>query len=171
MPFFDKLPYSLCSQGDKLTTAFDILQQAMKIIASNPSYIFQLWLSRGEICVANFRPPCNCCSFGEFYIRKFTWHLLVAFTNLCEADVAIYLRLSLSWFYNRHFGQLFCAFLKNLLFTFFTRCFAKLAHQKKLVFYLNCVLFNNCKLFPQAQMLMPILEHWVLWLLCLIFYR
>ena len=25
-------------------------------------------LSRGEICVANFRPPCDCCLFGELYI-------------------------------------------------------------------------------------------------------
>ena len=29
-----------------------------------------------------------------------------------------HLRLSLSWFYKRHLGQLFCPFLRNLLFTF-----------------------------------------------------
>ena len=28
----------------------------------------QVKLSRGEICVANFRPPCDCCLFGELNI-------------------------------------------------------------------------------------------------------
>ena len=50
-------------------------------------------------------------------------------TNLYYVDGEIYLRLSLTWFYTRHLGQLFCGFLINLLFTFFTGCFAKLAHQ------------------------------------------
>ena len=51
--------------------------------------------------------------------------------NHKTVDVAINLRLSLPWFYNRHFGQLFCTFLRNLLFTFLTRCFVKLAHPIK----------------------------------------
>ena len=30
-------------------------------------------LSSGEICVANFRPPCDCCSFEELYPWISTW--------------------------------------------------------------------------------------------------
>ena len=42
----------------------------------------------------------------------------VHITNLYKVDVAIYLRLSLSWLYRRHLVQLLCLFLRNLLFTF-----------------------------------------------------
>ena len=34
-------------------------------------------LSRGEICLANFRPPCDCCSFGNYilgYLHEINFH-------------------------------------------------------------------------------------------------